>query len=546
MVRLFVTCVVLSLGWSWAWASLKADELLLVANRNVPGSIELAQYYASVRGVPANQILSLDLPVNERILPLEYQKRLVGPIREYLQTPQNTKIRCLVLFYGVPLRVMPDEPTREQKAELASLKRILEQLDQKTPQLALEIETFASRFGIQPQNFPGPPTVSAQRRVGSVFQQMQQKLNTLDPQTRSQVVNQFEQWQAKLLQMARDVLTETPKTPTTRPESSTTQPLAPLLTPEQAQTLANQPRDAQARSDLRSFVADHNGAFGLYQLVQNQLTWINVDETDASVDSELSLALAVDYPRYRWQSNPWQLPLSASPFRPLMTCRIDAPTLPIARRIIDDSIQTEKTGLHGTVVFDSRGLPEKNGQQLDGYGWYDQAIRNTAKWVSEKTKLHVVTDDQPQVILPHTVDHVATYIGWYSLQNYVPGCRFVSGAVGFHVASFELTSLRDPTSKEWVSNLLRDGIAATIGAVSEPYLHAFPRPDQFFPVLYTGRYTLAETYWLTVPMTSWKLILIADPLYNPYQSNPPVRWEDLSPQLQSVLENIEGSASNGR
>ncbi|GIW76384.1 MAG: hypothetical protein KatS3mg104_1447 [Phycisphaerae bacterium] len=68
----------------------------------------------------------------------------------------------------------------------------------------------------------------------------------------------------------------------------------------------------------------------------------------------------------------------------------------------------------------------------------------------------------------------------------------------------------------------------------------------FFPVLYTGRYTLAETYWLTVPMTSWKLILIADPLYNPYQSNPPVRWEDLSPQLQSVLENIEGSASNGR
>lgn len=546
MARIFLAWLVLSLGCSGVWASLKADQLLLIVNQRVPESIELAQYYASVRGVPANQILLLDLPVNERILPLEYQNRLVNPIREYLKTSQGAGIRCLVLFYGVPLRVMPDEATREQKVEISSLKRIIEQLDQKTPPIAREIETFASRFGIQPGTFSGSPTASAQMRVMSVFQQMQQKLNTLDPQTRSQVVNQFEQWQAKLLQIARDVLTEASNASTTLPESSTTQPLASPLTPDQAQALANQPRNAQARSDLRTFVANYNGAFGLYQLVQNQLIWINVEETDASVDSELALVLADDYPRYRWQANPCQRPRNTSTFKPLMTCRIDAPNPQIVKRIIDDSLRVEKTGLHGTVVFDSRGLPEKNGQQLDGYGWYDQAIRNAAKWVSEKTKLHVVTDDQPQVILPHTVDHVATYVGWYSLQNYVPGCRFVPGAVGYHVASLELTSLRDPASKEWVSNLLRDGIAATLGSVSEPYLHAFPRPDEFFPILYTGRYTLAETYWLTVPMASWKLILIGDPLYNPYVSDPVIRWEDLPPQLRSVLEKIEGSVSNGR
>lgn len=545
VIRVLLTWIVLSLGSPGVWASLQADQLLLVANQNVPESVDLARYYASVRGVPSNHILSLDLPVNERILPLEYQKRLVQPIREYLKAPPGTGVRCVVLFYGVPLRVMPDEATQEQKAEIASLKRIIEQLDQKTPPVAQEIEAFASRFGIQPRAFPGPPTASAQMRVMSVFQQMQQKLNSLNPQAQAQVVRQFEEWQAKLQQIAREAVAGASNA-TTRPNSPATQSAPLSLTHDQAQSLANQPRNPQARLDLRSFVASTNGAFGLYQLVESQLLWINVDETDASVDSELVLALMPDYPRYRWQANPWQRPLGISNFKPLMTCRIDAPNPQIARRIIDDSIHTEKNGLYGTVVFDSRGLPEKNGQQLDGYGWYDQAIRNAAKWVSEKTKLHVVTDDQPQVLLPHTVENVATYIGWYSLQNYIPGCRFVPGAVGYHVASLELTSLRDPASKEWVSNLLRDGIAATLGAVSEPYLHAFPRPDEFFPVLYTGRYTLVETYWLTVPMTSWKLILIGDPLYNPYASDPAVRWEDLFPQLRSVLEKIEGSSPNGR
>ena len=54
----------------------------------------------------------------------------------------------------------------------------------------------------------------------------------------------------------------------------------------------------------------------------------------------------------------------------------------------------------------------------------------------------------------------------------------------------------------------------------EPLLGAFPLPEEFFPLLLTGKYTVAECYWRTNPLVSWRMTLICDPLYNPYQVNP--------------------------
>jgi hypothetical protein len=71
--------------------------------------------------------------------------------------------------------------------------------------------------------------------------------------------------------------------------------------------------------------------------------------------------------------------------------------------------------------------------------------------------------------------------------------------------------------------MLEEGVAATLGPVTEPYLNSFPLPDQFFPLLMTGKLTLLEVYFLTVPQVSWMQILIGDPLYCPFKKNPPIR-----------------------
>ena len=45
--------------------------------------------------------------------------------------------------------------------------------------------------------------------------------------------------------------------------------------------------------------------------------------------------------------------------------------------------------------------------------------------------------------------------------------------------------------------MLEKGVAATIGAISEPYVQALPIPDVFFGLLIDGRLTLAECYALS-------------------------------------------------
>jgi hypothetical protein len=95
-----------------------------------------------------------------------------------------------------------------------------------------------------------------------------------------------------------------------------------------------------------------------------------------------------------------------------------------------------------------------------------------------------------------------------------------------------MRSLRDPRLPGWVRGLLDHGVVATLGPVSEPYLTAFPPPQEFFPLLLTGKLTMAEVYWRTVPLMSWKMGLIADPLYNPFAARPALAVEQLPVPLR--------------
>jgi hypothetical protein len=112
---------------------------------------------------------------------------------------------------------------------------------------------------------------------------------------------------------------------------------------------------------------------------------------------------------------------------------------------------------------------------------------------------------------------------------------FVPGAVAYHVASLEMVGLHEGYETGWVHGLLSDGVVATLGAVAEPYLGAFPPPDEFFPLLMTGRLSLAEVYWRTEPTASWMICLIGDPLYTPFKNHPAIKPQDLPMPLRLAL-----------
>ena len=143
--------------------------------------------------------------------------------------------------------------------------------------------------------------------------------------------------------------------------------------------------------------------------------------------------------------------------------------------------------------------------------------------------MSVTLDDKPELFAPGSCPDCALYCGWYSLANYVPCCKFVTGAVAWHLASSEAVSLRDPKSKLWCKNLLENGVVATLGPVAEPYTIGFPKPAEFFGTLATGQYTLVETYWRTEMFASWMTVLVGDPLYNPYAKSPKLKMEQVKP-----------------
>ncbi len=245
--------------------------------------------------------------------------------------------------------------------------------------------------------------------------------------------------------------------------------------------------------------------------MQLEIGRISGKETNASVDSELSMVLFQSYDLYRWQPNMLKGQFPGLGFKTLMVSRLDGPDYKIVKGLIDKTLTAEKTGLQGNAYIDSRGIFKK-----DLYGHFDQSLRDLGTFIHSNTKMPIKTEQTEKLFQPGDCPQTAIYCGWYRLKKYVDAFDFVDGAIGFHIASFEAQKLRDPNSSTWCAAMLRDGITSTLGAVAEPYLHTFPEPKEFFAELLEGK-CLVEAYYRTKPFNSWQFVLIGDPLYRPFK-----------------------------
>jgi len=266
--------------------------------------------------------------------------------------------------------------------------------------------------------------------------------------------------------------------------------------------------------------------------LNRQMARLRHDESHAAVDSELMLLWWPKYDLHRWQPNPlyWQTSDDErkKAERTLMTCRLDGPSVEIAKRLVDDALTAEANGLKGKAYFDARGqkLDVKNAQQWVGYQGYDESFREAAQLMT-KAGFDVTLDDKDPVFPKDSCPDAALYAGWYSHANFVDSFTFPTGAVAWHLASSEATTLRNKDSKVWCPNLLKKGVAVTLGPVGEPYTVAFPKASEFFGFLATGKYTVVECYARTTTITSWMMTLVGDPLYNPFAKDPKLKDEDV-------------------
>ena len=134
-------------GWSWrfalmavavtaaAWSAFAApaigeglgSQTVVLANRNVPESVELAKYYMQRRGIPGTHLCLVDVPSGETVAREIFELQLRDPLLEFLRRQKlidqvrrnpaevgpnetswntlSTSIRYVVSMYGIPVKI---------------------------------------------------------------------------------------------------------------------------------------------------------------------------------------------------------------------------------------------------------------------------------------------------------------------------------------------------------------------------------------------------------------------------------------------------------
>jgi uncharacterized protein (TIGR03790 family) len=238
----------------------------------------------------------------------------------------------------------------------------------------------------------------------------------------------------------------------------------------------------------------------------------------ASVDSELTTLPSSNTRLAGWLPNPfYNSPTTefGMPFNNAMmlVTRLDGPDAKTVRRMIDDALATERTGLLGRAYFDAQDSPAGS-----GYAEGDTWIKNAARYVRD-AGFETVLDNKPAVFGDDfLMNDAAIYAGWYTES--ITGAlaradfKFRPGAVAYHIHSWSASSLRNPNHL-WTGPLLARGAAVSFGNVFEPFLSLTPHVDLFFKRLLAGA-TFAEAGWYSQASLSWQTTFVGDPLYRPF------------------------------
>lgn len=514
--RLLPLCLLCAFAWG-----LTPDEILIVANSSAPEGVAVAKAYCAKRHVPESQIVTLPLPTSESIRRSDYDKNLVEPLRAVLDGNAGLKsrIRCLLTVYGVPVSVGGYIPTPEELATAAKLGARLADLQ---PSVQEQIDLLQEVAWALDEPVPAPlkPSKAVSSPKERVVRQIDGARRLLAALDKKLAGWRRDAKQDGKVEQLGEIRTRLFGQKELREESKNTQKEA-----GGAEAKADSEKSkigSTERERLYSTREKVDGMLGLCVQLVNDIDRVQQRESEASVDSELSLLYWRGYELGRWMPNLLNPAIaarvkSAQQARTLMVSRLDGPSAELAGALVDRALRGESEGLTGTFYIDASASQRAKGGL---YKVYDESLERLSGMVREHTKIGVVLDTESALFPPEGCPHAALYCGWYNPTEYIDSFTWSPGAIGYHITSFGGKELHDANSKHWCKRMIEKGVAATLGPVREPYLQAFPPPEDFFRALLNGKATLVECYYLTNPFTSWRMMLIGDPLYNPFHAHP--------------------------
>jgi uncharacterized protein (TIGR03790 family) len=523
--------------WPQQICALSPSDLIIVYNLKMKQSKAVATYYAKKRSVPLSNLVGVDVTKAEKMDPSDFEKRLVPQVQAMVERLRTEgKDPAILLVYGIPLVVKNRSDAKPDKTFMALVERKVDEYKKLVVQLSGELDRFVGKADLTPkptnsngtsatkdvlkmaeesftrgvQYLGGPQTDRKdEKRIRAGIASLLMRLGGTSVAAKAFVERVSKQQEkARELFLSQEILTWHAILRSELDENS----LSGVL-----------PEDALQTATTVRIV---HGLLGELRFWEELKIFYEDGTSSAAVDSELTLISAGPYPHAKWLPNPFHSRYENLPFiknvraKRIKVGRVDGPTPELAKRLVDDALATEEVGLKGIFYIDARGLTNKDAR--DSYAWYDQHLVNLYNILKEKASMEVIMDERPTLFPVGACPNAALYCGWYSLGNYVDSFKWQKGAVGFHIASGEASTLRKRDSNVWCKRMIEQGVAATLGPVQEPYLLSFPLPDHFFPLLMTGEMPLLDVYFQTTPFISWRQILIGDPLYTPFKKEPAI------------------------
>jgi uncharacterized protein (TIGR03790 family) len=533
---------------------LRPSQIAIIVNGNNSQSIRLGQYYAKARQIPLANMIELNLPYNAEVITAPfYDTRVASAIRQILtERHLRSQIRCLVTTYGIPLKVGPQSPTF---ADMAAVNKLREKLVVIRTHIRDAIRRLTTMDGLPAPKAPVPGnlTLLANGRLRTSVYASTLQFKTALAQTlaffnRNPNAKTSED-NTELLSLFRHCLGVAVMAQTLHIHGRSLQSMemADFLRQEENKSvmaireyemLKVHRYKAANRRIMRHIKRRFFGLVGEAIEDISQITYLLQGHSKSSLDSDLMMLWYGRILHSNWYSNPielenWHPTLAALHPRIMMVSRIDGLNIQMVEAMIARGLRVEKKGLRGKVYIDARGL-----HGTDPYSQFDRLLRHTAAMLKVEAKIPVVLNDVPALFKRTDSPDCAVYCGWYSVHHFVNCCQWVPGFVGYHVASFELDSLHNPTDTAWCINLLKHKACGTSGPVWEPYLFSFPQPNLFIPLLLSGRYPQVEAYTVSTPAMAWRQAYVGDPLYNPFRRDPRLSKADIagSHTLRKVLK----------
>jgi uncharacterized protein (TIGR03790 family) len=510
----------------------------------------MAEYYADARGIPKSQICLIDCTAGETLSRDEWETKVRPAIRSWLvENRLDEKVRCLVTVWDVPLKIGAVDAAGPAMVSVRTNLDAQQDVRQKLiVRLAAEIDNVLppEKPPERAAPAPGAPQKEYVAYLEGALKGAQGRLqdsrdkDAVEMGLAGQQLERLYFRGAGSAALLRALQAKLEGNARSNPEllrafDVRRGELAGLHAG--LNMLGAMPEGPTRDQQVLLLMQQTDGLLGALGWIEQQQDLWKKNETYASFESELALVLWPDHSRLRWQNSvlfyAFDPALREILPKTMIVSRLEAPTFDLTKQLVKTALAVEKQGLAGRVYIDARGIgADKN---PGSYGDYDQNLRDLGAWLKEHTTLDITIDNKDQLFKSGACPDAALYCGWYSLANYVDAFTWKPGAIAYHIASSEADTLRRADSNVWCKKMLEKGVCGTLGPVYEPYLSAFPRPLEFFTLLLSGKLTLGEIYAVTNPYSSWVMVLVGDPLYNPFKNSPQIDPENLPPTVKALV-----------